>query len=79
MTCLHGASLAEMTLGKKLPTSASMGSIFKFVEEALGGLISSRARMRSAMSSRESVSRARRSCGARCRTGSSGPGRRDGL
>ena len=38
MTCLQGASLAEMTLGKKLPTSASCGQHLELVEEAFGSL-----------------------------------------
>ena len=36
MTCLQGASLAGMTLGKKLPTSASMGSIFNLSMKLVG-------------------------------------------
>ena len=36
MTCLQGASLAATSLGKKLPISASMGSMLELVEEAFG-------------------------------------------
>ncbi len=36
MTCLQGASLVAMTLGKKLPTSASMGSIFSLSMKPVG-------------------------------------------
>src|SRR5580658_6661417 len=60
MTCLQGASFAGMTLGKKLPTSASMGSIFILSMKLVGVCGLRKVRMRLAMSSRESVSRARR-------------------
>jgi hypothetical protein len=36
MTCLQAASLAAMTLGKKLPTSASLGSSFSLSMKLVG-------------------------------------------
>ena len=57
-TCLHAASFAAIVLGKKLPTSASVGSSFSLANNpcGVGGCTSER--IRPAISSSESTSRA---------------------
>ena len=58
MTSLQGASERSTTLGKKLPTSARVGKSFSLSSRLTGVGGWSRVRMRSAISSSESASRA---------------------